>query len=167
MNMKSAGTLGISWYQSWLENVLERFRTQIKTAVKHCFFAIKHRIVYTTRQLLTATIKDVLPASNHSNVIYQCLCHCDSRFVGRTSQRLQLSIKQHVPKSILQGHTSHDHRYPSRSSQSNRNLPETLDNIFCKTYHVQISDRGELFFQVLRNQTKIQNNALLNIIKLT
>ena len=41
-----------------------------------------------------------MPALQKSNVIYQFSCHCDSRYVGRTSQRLQDRIKQHVPKSI-------------------------------------------------------------------
>ena len=31
----------------------------------------------------------VLPAHHDNNVIYQFVCHCDSRCVGRTSQRLQ------------------------------------------------------------------------------
>ena len=44
----------------------------------------------------------------HFIKVYQFLCHCDSRYVGRTSQRLQQKIKQHVPKTILQEHISQD-----------------------------------------------------------
>ena len=33
-------------------------------------------------------------------LLYQFSCHCDSRYVGHTFQRLQDKIKQHVPKSI-------------------------------------------------------------------
>ena len=78
---------------------------QIKTAVKRCYFAVEPcMIVYTTRQLLPASKKDVLPAFHQSNIVYQILCHCDSRYVGRTSQRLQQRIKQHVPKTIVQKH---------------------------------------------------------------
>ena len=65
---------------------------------------VKRWKVYTTRQLLPAAKNDVLPALHQSNMIYQFLCHCDSRYVGRTSQRIQLRIKQHVPKTILQEH---------------------------------------------------------------
>ena len=81
---------------------------QIKTAVKRCYFAVEPCIVYTTRQLLPVAKKDVLPAFHQSNIVYQFLCHCDSRYVGRTSQRLQPRIKQHVPKTILQKHISQD-----------------------------------------------------------
>ena len=87
---------------------LLRYEMQIKTAVKRCYFAVEPCIVYTTRQLLPVAKKDVLPAFHQSNIVYQFLCHCDSRYVGRTSQRLQQRIKQHVPKTILQKHISQD-----------------------------------------------------------
>ena len=69
----------------WLGNVSMRYEMQIKTAVKHCYFAVKQCIVYPTRQLLSVTKKDVLPAFHQTNIVYQFLCHCDSRYVGRTS----------------------------------------------------------------------------------
>ena len=81
---------------------------QMKTAVKRCYFAVEPCIVYTTRLVLPAAQKNALSASHQSKIVYQFLCHCDSRYVGRTSQRLQQRIKQHVPETILQGHTSQD-----------------------------------------------------------
>ena len=63
-------------------------------------------LFYKTNQLLPVANKDVLPALQNRNVIYQFSCHCDSRYVGRTSQRLQDRIKQHVPKSIRYGTSS-------------------------------------------------------------
>ena len=56
---------------------------------------------------------DVLPALQKSNVIYQFSCHCDSWYVGRTSQRLQDRIKQHVPKSIHCCSFSQKHLLPA------------------------------------------------------
>ena len=53
-------------------------------------------VVYPTNELLSATNKDILPTLQKNNVIYQLSCHCNSRYVGRTSQRLQNRIKQHV-----------------------------------------------------------------------
>ena len=52
--------------------------------------------------MLPAAKKDVLPANQRSMVIYQYVCHGDSRYVGCTTQRLQERIKQHVPKAIKQ-----------------------------------------------------------------
>ena len=77
----------------WIDSVSTRFEKQVKSAVKQCSAAVKPRVVYSTN-------KNVLPALQKSNVIYQFLCHCDSRYVGCTTQRQQNRIKQHVPKSI-------------------------------------------------------------------
>ena len=41
----------------WLGNVSMRYEMQIKTGVKHCYFAVEPCIVYTTRQLLSEAKK--------------------------------------------------------------------------------------------------------------
>ena len=84
----------------WIGNVSMKFEKQITSAVKRCFFSVEPRVIFNTRQLLRAIKKDVLPFHHHSNVVYQFVCHCDNRYVGRTSQRLEERIKQHVPRSI-------------------------------------------------------------------
>ena len=50
------------------EKCFDEFETQIKTAVKRCFFAVEPGIVYTARQLLLVTNSDVPPAFHHSDV---------------------------------------------------------------------------------------------------
>ena len=110
----------------WPGNVSIRYEMQIKTAVKRCYFAVEPRIVHTSKQLLPAAQKDVPPASHQSSIAYQFLCHCYSRYVGRTSQRLQQSIKQHVPKTILQGLSSQDRSTLACSCKPIKSLkPET------------------------------------------
>ena len=84
----------------WLGSVYTRFEKPVKSAVKLCFFAVEPRVVYSTNELLSATNKNVLPALQKSNVIYQFSCHCDGRYVGCTFQMLQTRIKHHDPKSI-------------------------------------------------------------------
>ena len=103
----------------WIGNVSMRFEKQITSAVKRCFFSVEPRVIFNTRRLLPAIKKDVLPSHHHSNVIYQFLCHCDSRYVGRTSQRLEERIKQHVPKSITNPRTSANRQSLSRSCKNN------------------------------------------------
>ena len=74
--------------------------------------------------MLSAAEKDVLPANQRSMVIYEYVCHCDSRYVGRTSQRLQERIKQHVPKAMRQKTTltleQGTHRSQPTRTQPNR-----------------------------------------------
>ena len=89
------------------------------------------RIVYSTNELL--------PALQKYNVIYQFSCHTDRRYVGRTSQRLQHRIKQHVPKSIRSCSSSQNAYFllvcanlPSRLIPSILLLIQPLDFIFYK-----------------------------------
>ena len=92
----------------WIRNVSMKFEKQILSAVKCCFFSVEPRLILNTRQLLPAIKKDVLPSHHHNNVIYQFVCHCGGRYVGRTSQRLEERIKQHVPRSIAKPPASHN-----------------------------------------------------------
>ena len=66
----------------------------------------------------------MLPVSQKSMVIYEYECHCDSPYEGRTSQRLQERIKQHVPKAIRQKTTltqeQGTHRSQPTRTQPNR-----------------------------------------------
>ena len=77
----------------------------LRIAVENCYGSVALRTVFVSRQMLPASRKDVLPAIQKSSVIYEYKCHCDSRYVGRTAQRLQDRIKQHVPKWLRQ-HTA-------------------------------------------------------------
>ena len=98
---------------------------------------VEPRFIFNTRQLLPAIKKDVLPSHHHSNVIYQFVCHCDSRYVGRASQRLEERIKQHVPRSIANPPASHNRQSlpalarPTHTHNNFTNSP--LVNIFLTT----------------------------------
>ena len=138
-----------------------KFEKQITFAVKRCFFSVEPRVIFNTRQLLPAIKKDVLPSHHHSNVVYQVLCHCDSRYVGRTSQRLEERIKQHVPKSITNPRASANRQSLSRSCKNNTR-PEQfhesaigqhlLDNAQCALHYshkkFSILARGRSFFHL-------------------
>ena len=102
----------------WLGFVSTRFERQVKSDVKQRFSAVESRVVYSTNELLSAINKNVLPALQKSNVIYQFSCHCDSRYVGLTSQRLLNRIKQHVPESIRSCSISQKRLLPARRRKS-------------------------------------------------
>ena len=86
----------------WLGAISTRFEKQVASAVQRCYFSVEPSVVFTTRKLL--------PASQQSNIVHEFSCHCDSRYVGRTSQWLQDRIKQHVPKSVRTGQVSQDRK---------------------------------------------------------
>ena len=78
----------------------------------------------TYKRMLAVARKDVLPTMLKSSVVYEYLCHCDSRYVGRTSQRLQDRIKQHVSKWLQQQAKRPTRSQPGRSCKLKRNKPD-------------------------------------------
>ena len=73
--------------------------------------------------MLPVARKDVLPATPKNFVIYD-KCHCDSRYVGRTSQRLQDRIKQHVSQWLRQQLTRLHRSRPHRLCKRNDTKPD-------------------------------------------
>ena len=126
-----------------LGNVSTKFKKQITTVIRRCYFVVKTRVVFTTRSLLPATKKDVLPAHLHNNVIYQFVYYCDSRYVKRTSQWLQECIKQLVSRLIKSHHFSRDRSNlscPCKTNSTSLKLSSItllLDSILWKTLFVQ------------------------------
>ena len=84
----------------WIGKISLNFEKQTKIAINQCYQTVEPRIIFTTRKILPAIHKDVLPSLQRSMVVYQYECRCDCRYVGRTSQRLQDRINQHIPRCI-------------------------------------------------------------------
>ena len=107
----------------WIGSASQQLEHQVKSAKQNCYGAVSPRLIF-SRCMLPAAKKDVLPANQRSMVIHECMCHCDSRYVGRTTQRLQECIKQHVPKAIRQKTTltqkQETHRSQPTRTQPNR-----------------------------------------------
>ena len=108
----------------WIGSASQQLEHQVKSAVQNCYGAVSPHLIFLSQCMLPAAKKDVLPANQRSMVIYEYVCHCDSRYVGRTTQRLQERIKQHVPKAIRQKTTltqeQGTHRSQPTRTQPNR-----------------------------------------------
>ena len=106
--------------------------------------------------MLPVARKDVLPTTLKSSVVYEYSCLCNSRYVGRTSQRLQDRIKQHVPKWLQQQAKRPTRSQPGRSCKLKRNNPDCdsaigqhlLDNEQCAANY---NDKRFKILAVARN----------------
>ena len=97
---------------------------EVKTAVESCYGSVSTRLVFKSKRMLPVARKDVPPAIQKIFVIYEYKCHCDSRYVGRTSQRLQDRIKQHVPQWLRQQLTRPRRSQPHRSCKRTDTKPD-------------------------------------------
>ena len=84
----------------------------------NCLFLVEQFVIFTSRPLLPEIKKDMLPASLFSNVVYNFLCHCDSRCVSRISQRLPDRIRQHAPQFFRTGQILNSRNISTRSGKS-------------------------------------------------
>ena len=79
----------------------ERLAKSITTVVGRCYLSAAVRVIFQTRTAFVSMRKDVWPPRPLNSVIYKCTCSCGSDYVGRSSNRLDLRIRQHLPVRIL------------------------------------------------------------------
>ena len=108
----------------WIGKPFTNLEKEVKTAVESCYSSVSTHLVFTSKRMLPVARKDVLPTTQKSSIIYEYNCHCDSQQVGRTSQRLQDSIKQHVPQWLRLQLTRPRRYQPRRSSTRNDTKPD-------------------------------------------
>ena len=83
------------------DKVLSRFETRICQAIRKAYPMCKCRVIFKSKPIFQACFKDQLPAHQRSNVIHLFSCRCGNRYVGKTTQRLETRIKQHIPACLL------------------------------------------------------------------
>ena len=83
----------------WIGNFSSKFENQINKAITSCFYAVKPRVVYSTRVMLPSAKKDSVPTTQKSCVLYEFSCRCEARYVGRTTQRLADRINNMSPRA--------------------------------------------------------------------
>ena len=92
--------------------------------MESCNGSVSTHLIFKSKRMLPVACKNVLPTTQKSSIIYEYKCHCDSRYVGRTSQRLQNRIKQHVPQWLIQQLTCPRRSQPHRSCKRNDTKPD-------------------------------------------
>ena len=84
----------------YLGAVSAAYRRRIKDTIGKCYKDVVLRLLFKSTPNFPNAKKDVLPTLHRSNVVYDFVCHCGSRYVGRTSKRLIERVKQHIPLKL-------------------------------------------------------------------
>ena len=79
--------------------------------------------------------KDLVSTKQQSMVVYQYVCRCDCRYVGRTSQRLLDRIKQHIPKAIRNQTQPDRDLFQSNLTSTSAIGQHLLNNEKCASYY--------------------------------
>ena len=108
----------------WISKASINLEKEVKTAVESCYGSVSTSLIFTSKRMLPVARNDVLSTTHKSSVIYEYKCQCDSRYVGRTSQRQQDRIKQHVPQWLRQQFTRPRRSQPHRSCKRKNIKPD-------------------------------------------
>ena len=93
----------VTLHLPYIGETSDTFSKQISGAVQKCFGAVKLRVLFKSKNMLPTSVKDVLPITTNSNIIYKYSCQCGSWYIGRTTQRLEERIGQHIPSEVRKG----------------------------------------------------------------
>ena len=74
----------------------EQLEVKVKHLVQWAYPMCQAKACFSSKSLLIAGIKGRIPTHRLSNVIYLFEYRCGSRYVGKTTQRLEARMKQHV-----------------------------------------------------------------------
>ena len=118
--------------------------------------------------------KDVLPPHHINSVIYKYTCSCGSDYIGRTSNRLDLHIKQHLPARILNlelkrgqlvntsGSSIADHMINNRECVADFNVDRfSILSRLHSLYHLKVLET--LYVRSLQPSLCLQRDCLLGL----
>ena len=92
----------------WVGSATESFANKIASSV-FCYHAVNLRPIFTLRLAFNSTNKHKLPIFKQSNLIYKFVCRCNLTYIGMTCQRLEVRVRQHIPRSLLSGRLTSGH----------------------------------------------------------
>ena len=85
---------------------MSQLTNRLKRAVGAAFPMANPIIRHKTGRAIITAIKDQLPVTSQSSVVYQFKCDCQQDYIGRTEATLSTRIGQHIPKWLESGKKS-------------------------------------------------------------
>ena len=138
----------------WIGNTSRQLLERIEQSVHRCFNSVKLRIVLKSDTLFPPNLKDSVTPHEKGYLIYKFKCKCDVCYIGRTTQRLEVRINQHIPSYIR--NNNFDHSSPPSNSYSPSTIGRhLLDNPDCaaaykpEMFSILTSSSNELQLAIL------------------
>ena len=129
----------------------ETLKQRVQHAAQSVYWSVAVKVCFTSKPMFRSSHKDCLPSHLLSNVIYHFQCPCGSGYVGKTTQRLETRIQQHVPASLI---NPRNNKQPACSDSSiGRHL---LSNREC------LDQYSKECFTIIK---KARNDAVLHVLE--
>ena len=73
---------------------------KVKSITESAFFAIKPRIIFTSKPIVNISVKDPMSYLDKSCIVYKFNCSCERIYIGQTTRHLKITIKEHIPRCV-------------------------------------------------------------------
>ena len=83
------------------EQFSSEVRMRVRAATALAFYAIEPKIVFSTTKIPARPLKDPLPPTCASDIVYQFTCNCGDSYVGRTERWLAKRADEHLPQWLM------------------------------------------------------------------
>ena len=121
--------LRLPWKGNGISEIMAR---RIRRCVEPVYRCCAVRLSFSSKPMLPSSCKDHLPTHLTSNVIYRFECRCGLRYVGKTTQRLDTRIRQHVPNTLREKPTSGQKtKEKTKAKQDSAIAQHLLTNVQC------------------------------------
>ena len=139
----------------WIGKVSQKFEKLSKSAVNQCYGAVDPRVIFSTKKILPAVHKDVLPTTQQSMIVYQYVCA--TVIVGTWAvQPKDCRIESiSISPKVLEPDTNNrnsNHNEIAKRLQQKLTAIRPLDNIFCKAKPVPTTSTPTSFLFWLKQE---------------
>ena len=160
----------------WIGQKSRRFRAEIFESTAKAYPRVKAVVIFTTVKAFSGRVKDDLPTTSQSSVIYEYTCRCNRAYVGKTTQHLGERIKQHIPDRLFVNLRGKPAVATAGDSAITRHLRESEDclhldrrnsfKIIAKARHSQHLDVLEALYIRNRSPELCQQKSFVHHLKL-
>ena len=74
---------------------------RVKSITESAYFAIKPRIIFTFKPLISLDVNDLISYLDKNCIVYKFNCFCEKIFIGQTTRHFKIRIKEYILRSIL------------------------------------------------------------------
>ena len=135
--------------------VSHRFDKQLTSTVQSTFPSVKVQVAFVTQVPFRGFTKDSSPTPEKNNTIYRFKCHCESDYVGKSTQRLHKRINQHVPKQLREWMVNTANKPPDVNKISSAIGRHLISNPECADHY-----KDSMFTIVTRARNSFQLDVL-------
>ena len=73
---------------------------RVKSITESAYFALKPRVIFTSKPLISLDVKDPMSYLDKSCIVYKFNCSCERIYIGQTTRHFKIRIKEHIPKCV-------------------------------------------------------------------